>query len=282
MRQTVPLLGQGKTSPRPGPHSAHLDQMPLRSHLVGHVGSTLTSRHDRREARSEDPGTLAGPSTGHPGASVPCRHQSPAIMLPSTSVNSSRTIDEPRRILSTGKGKRWMVVHMGQQTAGSDPMIDNSEGRRRTLADKLAHLYVTVRPAGRSKPYTDREVAAAITAQGVEISASYLNLLRTGRKTNPTLRHLQALAQFFGVPVAYLCDDGTVERVDAELARLTELRELQDALNTPEVRVVALKARGLSAASLERLGDIIDHVRQLERQGRTPEEESGARSEGRR
>jgi transcriptional regulator with XRE-family HTH domain len=161
-------------------------------------------------------------------------------------------------------------------------MIDNSEGRRRTLADKLAHLYVTVRPAGRSKPYTDREVAAAITAQGVEISASYLNLLRTGRKTNPTLRHLQALAQFFGVPVAYLCDDGTVERVDAELARLTELRELQDALNTPEVRVVALKARGLSPASLERLGDIIDHVRQLERQGRTPEEESGARSEGRR
>ncbi|WP_067508988.1 helix-turn-helix transcriptional regulator [Actinoplanes sp. TFC3] len=145
--------------------------------------------------------------------------------------------------------------------------------QHRTLADKLSHLYAATLPASRgNRPYTDREVAAAICAQGAEISASYLNLLRTGKKTNPTMRHLEGLARFFGVPPAYFFDEDLASRVDDELDRLAGMRDLRAALDAPEVQAVALKARGLSDASLRRLGDIIDHVRELEQANRKPEQ----------
>lgn len=155
-------------------------------------------------------------------------------------------------------------------------MTDDPGIRRRSLAGKLTHLYSATLPASRkNRPYTDREVAAAICEQGTDVSASYLNLLRTGRKTNPTMRHLAGLARFFGVPPAYFFDDVTASRVDAELERLADMRDLKEALSTPEVQAIALKARGLSDASLRRLGDIIDHVRALEQASRQHEGQAG-------
>ncbi|HWH01080.1 MAG TPA: helix-turn-helix domain-containing protein [Pilimelia sp.] len=154
-------------------------------------------------------------------------------------------------------------------------MTDTPASRSESLADKINYLYAAVVPAGRSRPYTDREVAAAIKAAGTDISASYLNLLRTGERTNPTKRHLEALARFFGVPVGYFFDEDTAT-VEEELRRLQALRDLKEAFESPQVRTVALKARGLSEVSLQQLGAIIDHVRALERAGgRTPEEEPG-------
>lgn len=144
-------------------------------------------------------------------------------------------------------------------------MTDDADGHQpRTLADKLNHLYAAARPAGR-KPFTDREVAAAINDRGgADISASYLNMLRTGRKTNPTMRHLEALAGFFGVPAAYFFDDAATAQVNEELRRLAQLREVKEALESPEVAALAVKARGLSPGGLQQLAGIIDHVRRLE------------------
>jgi transcriptional regulator with XRE-family HTH domain len=143
-------------------------------------------------------------------------------------------------------------------------MADETEGKGpRTLAEKLNHLYACTRPAGR-KPYTDRHVAAAITAAGTDVSATYLNLLRSGRKDNPTKRHLEALAAFFGVPVSYFFDDEAANEVDQELQRLSQLRALKEALDSPEVAAIVVKARGLSTGSLLQVGAIIDHVRSLE------------------
>ena len=42
------------------------------------------------------------------------------------------------------------------------------------------------------------------------MSGTYLWLLRTGVRNNPSRRMLEAIAVFFGVPVAYFFDD-TVE-----------------------------------------------------------------------
>ena len=52
------------------------------------------------------------------------------------------------------------------------------------------------------KRYTDREVAAAIRANGTPISASYLSMLRKGVR-EPSYSYVRALIQFFGVPPGY-------------------------------------------------------------------------------
>ncbi len=125
-----------------------------------------------------------------------------------------------------------------------------------SLAGKLNHLFMRVRPAGRDR-YTSEEVARAITASGIPISGSYVWLLRKGKRDNPTLRHVEGLARFFGVPPAYFFDDDVTEAVDAELS-------LRVALQDAEVQRITLGAAGLSERSLKSIGDVIARVRELE------------------
>ncbi|ONI88786.1 hypothetical protein ALI22I_17535 [Saccharothrix sp. ALI-22-I] len=126
-----------------------------------------------------------------------------------------------------------------------------------SLAAKVDRLFRTVRPRDGGE-YSFEEVAAAIRAKnGPTISATYLWQLRKGLRDNPTKRHLEALAGFFGVPPAYFFDDAEAERIDAELALLTALRDAP-------VRQIALRANGLSAKSLQAIAEMVDRVRELE------------------
>lgn len=125
------------------------------------------------------------------------------------------------------------------------------------LAAKVDHLFRTVRPRDGGE-YSFEEVAEALRARGgPTISATYLWQLRKGVRDNPTKRHLEALAGFFGVPAAYFFDDEETRRIDAELALLTALRDAP-------VRQIALRASGLSPKSLEAIADMVDRVRELE------------------
>jgi transcriptional regulator with XRE-family HTH domain len=126
-----------------------------------------------------------------------------------------------------------------------------------TLATKVNRLFTTVTPRGGGE-YTFEEVAEAIRAKGgPTISATYLWQLRKGLRDNPTKRHLEALAGFFGVPPAYFFDSAEAERIDAELALLAALRD-------GPVRQIAMRANGLSTRSLEAIADMVDRVRELE------------------
>ncbi|OLF14678.1 helix-turn-helix domain-containing protein [Actinophytocola xanthii] len=126
----------------------------------------------------------------------------------------------------------------------------------RTLADKLNRLFQTVRsPTG--EEYTYDEVASAIREQDVPISHTYVWQLRKGVRTNPTKRHLEGLAAFFGVSPAYFFDDRTAEQIDTELALLAALRD-------GSVRRVALRAAHLSPASLDTVNEILSRIRELE------------------
>ena len=128
----------------------------------------------------------------------------------------------------------------------------------RTLAEKLDQLFRTMHPRGRDE-YSYREVAAGIRAQGGprRMSATYLWQLRTGRKDNPSRRHLAALATFFGVPVSYFFDDALAAQIDAELALLRALRDAS-------IRRIALRAAEVSPEGLRAIADMIEQVRQLE------------------
>ena len=135
-------------------------------------------------------------------------------------------------------------------------MADVEPPPRRTLAEKVDRLFSQVRPA--KGEYSYEHVASAIRAEGgPTISATYLWQLRKGFRDNPTMKHLEALSSFFGVPPAYFFDDEVAERIDAELSLLATIRDAS-------VRKVALRASGLSPESLDTIADMIERVRKLE------------------
>lgn len=133
-----------------------------------------------------------------------------------------------------------------------------SEGPSRTLAQKIEHLFATTTPNGQKAP-SHEDVATAINIAAGEraISATYIWQLRTGRKTNPTKKHLEALAHYFGVSPAYFLDNEDAQRIDEQLALLQALKE-------SDVRSIALRAHGLSASSRQTLADVVSQLRKLE------------------
>lgn len=145
----------------------------------------------------------------------------------------------------------------------------------KTLAERLGYLFRVVHPRDRGE-YTYREVAAAIVATGTSISPSYIWQLRTGGKDNPTKKHLEALASFFGVAPAYFFDDVVAEKVDAELAVMVAMRD-------SGIRDIALRAGGLSEKSLDVVRDMIERTRQLEgldSPARSSKDDAGGREDG--
>ncbi|MFD9125944.1 XRE family transcriptional regulator [Kitasatospora sp. NPDC059571] len=130
------------------------------------------------------------------------------------------------------------------------------------LADRIEQLFRIVRrPNG--DPHSNEEVARACReASGESFSATYLWQLRTGRRDNPTKRHLEALARFFEVPVAYFFEDGQSERIAEELALLGALRDAG-------VREVALRAVTLSPDGLGTISDMIEAIARREREAGT-------------
>ncbi|OBJ64213.1 helix-turn-helix domain-containing protein, partial [Mycobacterium colombiense] len=92
------------------------------------------------------------------------------------------------------------------------------------LALRLTKLFEVMRKAG-AAPLSNAAAAAAITEKtGVSISPAYLWQLRSGVKRNPTVAHLRAIAEFFGVPASYLIDRNTDPAIEAQLNLLQALR----------------------------------------------------------
>src|SRR5690242_19066843 len=125
------------------------------------------------------------------------------------------------------------------------------------LAGKLDRLFRSA-AARRRGEFTYREVAAGIEHAGfAPISATYVWQQRTGQRSNPTMRHLEALAAFFGVPVSYFFDEQVAARVDADL-------DLVVALADSPLRQLTLSAAGLSDDSRAAVLALIQHLRRLE------------------
>ncbi|TQF04151.1 helix-turn-helix transcriptional regulator [Kitasatospora acidiphila] len=152
----------------------------------------------------------------------------------------------------------------------------------RSLAEKLDHLFQVIHPADRG-PFSYHEVAQAIREQagpdGPTVSHGTLQQIRTGAKTNPTVKTLEAIAAFFGVPAAYFLDDTVADRVDVRLRELKAAAEnrpvrraataprrdeLADVLADSDIRAVAFRLAGLSPRALKGLRAIVDQVRAVE------------------
>ncbi len=108
-------------------------------------------------------------------------------------------------------------------------------------------------------PLSNAAAAAAITEKtGVSISAAYIWQLRTGKATNPSLGHLKALAEFFGIEPSYLLDDDVDPKIESQLELLQLLRD-------EGVRDLALRASGLTPGAIDSIRAMVDHVRKLEK-----------------
>lgn len=136
-------------------------------------------------------------------------------------------------------------------------MAEGSPARGGTLAEKLDRLFKTAHPRGRGE-YSYEEVADGIRRRGeATISASYLWELRTGQKDNPRKKHLEAVADFFGISPAYFFDDAIAERIDAQL-------ELFAALRQANVRELALRVADLSPETIRTIAQLVERARELE------------------
>jgi transcriptional regulator with XRE-family HTH domain len=126
------------------------------------------------------------------------------------------------------------------------------------LASRLDLLFRTVHPAGRG-PYTPAEVATAINASedAETISATYLWQLKTGRRDNPTYKHLVALARFFDVSPTFFFPDSETQRGEVPA-------EVKLALRDDSIRQIALRAAGLSERSLAVIAEMVSNARTLE------------------
>jgi transcriptional regulator with XRE-family HTH domain len=125
------------------------------------------------------------------------------------------------------------------------------------FAERLDLLFRTVYPKDRG-PYTPADAAEAINTEAGEriVSGTYLWLLRTGRRDNPTMKHLIAISRFFRVPPTYFFPEDT--------ARDTMPAELMAALSDDNVREMTLRAAGLSDRSLKAITDMINSARTVE------------------
>jgi ESX-1-secreted protein regulator len=136
--------------------------------------------------------------------------------------------------------------------------MSGEDASHSVIAERLDHLFATVHPKGRG-PYTLQEAADAINeAAGTKlISPNYLWQLRNGQRTEPSHSRLAAIANFFGVDIAYFSDAETARRTDEQLSLLAAMRNAG-------VRGVALRAAGLSERSLETVKAVIENARRLE------------------
>ena len=144
----------------------------------------------------------------------------------------------------------------GKDGKGTAMAEDGARGS--VIAERLNHLFATVHPAGRG-PYTLREVADAINAEAGSsiMSAAYMSQLRSGQRAEPSHSRLAAIARFFGVEIEYFSDSTAADEADRQLEVLAAMRDAG-------VRSVALRAAGLSEASLAAVRAVIDNARRLE------------------
>lgn len=136
--------------------------------------------------------------------------------------------------------------------------MGGQDDRHAVIAERLDYLFATLRgPDGR--PYTMREVADGINQAAGEqvISVQYLSQLRLGQRKVPSYEKLQFIARFFGVDVLYFSDD-------LAAGQAGEQAEIVRALHDAGVRSLALRASGLSEASLHAVMTLIDHIRSQE------------------
>lgn len=115
-----------------------------------------------------------------------------------------------------------------------------------TLADRLRALHDRVPDPSTGKPYTYRAMAHVLHERGAEVSASYLSQLFTGSRKQPSFTTVAALANFYGVSLAYF-------DLDDQEAPRSVLQQLDTLLLARDRRFQQMMARGATPTDRQAL-----------------------------
>ncbi len=138
---------------------------------------------------------------------------------------------------------------------------DSSPGSRQgEFARRLTRLFETKTNPDTGAPYTNNELSRI-----VGLSPSTIAQLKQGTKDNPTKNTIEALAQHFGVEPGYFFHEMSPEHEDRVIAGLKLLDAAENAgVQTLATRMLAARADGLSAGSLEMIASVIETARKAE------------------
>lgn len=153
-----------------------------------------------------------------------------------------------------------------------------------TLADRLNRLFAAVPNPETGRAYSNPAAAGAIARMvadlpeaerdGRSISQTYIWQLREGKRTNPTVKHLESLGALFGVGPDYFLNESVYLRVDRELADRQRMQR-------EGVEQFAFRARELSPAGFAAVQAALEHARALEGLPPASEQPDGRGDDGR-
>lgn len=135
-------------------------------------------------------------------------------------------------------------------------MPDDQDGLH-DLARRLEHLFANIPDPDTGRTYTNDRAAEHISQSGLPITGAYLAALRTGKRTNPSAKHVAAIADLFDVPVTYFFDGSEAGRIEDQIAMLKAMRRTQ-------VQTLVARSAGVSETGIANLAAILEQLRQLE------------------
>ncbi|MEU9371665.1 helix-turn-helix transcriptional regulator [Streptomyces avermitilis] len=109
-------------------------------------------------------------------------------------------------------------------------------------------------------PKTGKSYTVADVHRDTGISPSAITQLKTGAKPNPTLKTVEALADYFGVETNYFTKQMSEEHVRRVVAGL----ELLAAAENSGVQALFARASGLSDQSLDMVRAVIETARKAD------------------
>ncbi|MFD7764103.1 hypothetical protein [Streptomyces microflavus] len=143
-----------------------------------------------------------------------------------------------------------------------------------TFAERLNYLFDRFRPPAGDREKTNPKtgefrhsyVAKTIGGYGkkASVTSTYVAQLREGERPNPSIETARLMAQFFGVPAAFLVEEEDTAKIMAQFA-------LVETLKANGVKKVAMRMQGLSPSSTASILSMIDLARSAE--GLPPEPE---------
>jgi len=136
-------------------------------------------------------------------------------------------------------------------------VTEGQPGGADDFAQRLDLLFRATHPRGRGEVGYQEVVEALVADGGPTITPNYLYMLRTGRRTNPRMDLVRALARYFQVPAGYFIDDDVAEKY-------TEQLQLLQALRDSGLAGIVIGARGLSPESQTVLTAVLDRLRAAE------------------
>lgn len=141
-------------------------------------------------------------------------------------------------------------------------------GDRPTLADKLNRLFEAAHAKGERAP-TNKAVAEGVSALGTPISETFIYYLRTGKRDNPSMKHLEGIARYFDVPAWYFFDDTASQQLYEELNLLAAMRD-------NDVRTLALRSADMDPRMRRWLIDTVSRLEEAQRPPERPDDDRAA------